>query len=79
MIGSLAAVTLPESSGRLATTPLESDPLQTVLFETHRIEVPLWSWPGPPRRHLRIAAQIYNDRAQFERLAAALSSELRRA
>jgi isopenicillin-N epimerase len=67
MIGSLAAVPLPD--GPVALQP---DPLQDELTERWRIEVPVISWPAPPRRLIRVSAQIYNDRPQYERLARAL-------
>jgi isopenicillin-N epimerase len=75
MIGSLASIVLPESP----TTEIywrNPDPLQTRLFETWGIEVPVVSWPSPPRRLIRVSAQLYNERAHYERLAEALAKEL---
>ena len=75
MLGSLASVILPDGTqtesvwGRL-------DPLQVRLFEQWHIEVPVMSWPAPPRRLIRISAQLYNSGAQFEHLAEALRKEL---
>ena len=40
------------------------------------IEVPVMPWPRPPRRLLRISAQLYNRREQYDRLAEALGEEL---
>ena len=34
------------------------------------------AWPAPPRRVIRISAQIYNSEAQYEQLSAALLKEL---
>jgi isopenicillin-N epimerase len=67
MLGSLVSVPLP------ALDALDSeawDPLQAELFRAHRIEVPLFSFGG--RRLLRISAQIYNERAEYQRLVDAL-------
>jgi isopenicillin-N epimerase len=74
MIGSLAAVPLPD--GRPDPAWREIDPLQRRLFEDAGIEVPVMSWPAPPRRLIRVSAQLYNRREQYARLAAALSREL---
>ena len=75
MVGTLAAVRLPDGQ----TTDLgwrQSDPLQQRLFEGWGIEVPVVSWPAPPRRLLRVSAQLYNVRAHYVRLADALRKEL---
>ncbi len=63
MIGSLAAVPLP---------PGEAATLHGALFERHAIEVPVFAWPAPPGRLLRVSAQAYNSPEQYERLAACL-------
>lgn len=73
MIGALAIVPLPEGDGKPLASPLLLDPFQDALFERHGIEVPIVPWPAPPRRHVRVSAQIYNDRADYERLARALN------
>jgi hypothetical protein len=33
-------------------------------------------WPAPPRRLIRVSAQLYNRRSQYARLADALRKEL---
>ncbi len=76
MIGSLATVPLPDGRGEPQATPLYGDPLQDVLLEEFRIEVPIVPWPAPPKRLLRISAHIYNSEVQYERLAAALAQKL---
>jgi len=75
MLGSLASVILPDGA---ATDVVWSrpDPLQARLFDQWRIEVPVMSWPAPPRRLIRVSAQLYNAREQFARLAEALGKEL---
>jgi isopenicillin-N epimerase len=75
MVGSLASVVLPDGP------PSDigwrrPDPLQARLFETWRIEVPVMSWPAPPRRLIRISAQLYNEPQHYAGLAEALSKEL---
>ncbi len=77
MIGSLATVLLPDSPlTPKPAAPLFLEPLQVALFEQHCIEVPVMSFPGPPRRCLRISAQIYNEFSQYQALARALGDEL---
>ncbi|PYM27250.1 MAG: aminotransferase [Candidatus Rokuibacteriota bacterium] len=75
MLGSLASVILPAG----ATTDVvwsRPDPLQGRLFDHWHIEVPVMSWPAPPRRLIRVSAQLYNAREQFAQLAEALGKEL---
>jgi isopenicillin-N epimerase len=80
MIGTLAAVPLPEVTSAPPSPGNDSwtNPLQAALLEKHRIEVPVTSFPAPPKRFVRITAQVYNTEAQFERLAKALGAELSR-
>lgn len=82
MIGSIASVPLPTGVTSVAIEPgAQRDPLQVELFERHRIEVPIMTWPVPAAlgagrrpavRLIRISAQCYNVIAEYERLAAAL-------
>jgi len=77
MIGSLASVPLPDA----ATTdppgsPLYLDSLQDRLLAEYGIEVPIIPWPAPPKRQLRLSAQLYNSLPQFRLLACALKTEL---
>ncbi len=74
MIGAMAAFPLP------AAFPEDVD---VRLFHDFRIEVPVVSWPVPaalgpeewPKANLlRISAQAYNDRSQYERLAQAIGA-----
>ena len=55
----------------------EPDPLHHVLSEIYNIQVPVWSWPSPEGRYLRISAQLYNSVEQYELLADALVNELK--
>jgi isopenicillin-N epimerase len=75
MLGSMAALPLPDGSATTAPS-LYGDPLQDVLFDKYRIEVPIVPWPAPPKRVLRISAQLYNTFEEYEQLADALTAEL---
>ena len=72
MLGSMATVSLPESQLRSSSLPPPFDPLQDALLERFATEVPVFPWPGTPRRVVRISCQLYNTIEQYERLAAAL-------
>jgi len=63
MLGSMAAIPLPDGNG---------EPLQDALLEQYRIEVPIAPWPYAPKRVLRISAQLYNEVSDYEKLAEAL-------
>ncbi len=79
MIGALAAVPLPDApAGELTVAPLFLEPLQDRLLAEAGIEVPVIPWPARPKRLLRISAQLYNSRADYEQLAQALPAALRR-
>lgn len=72
MLGSMAALPLPD--GTATTAPaLYGDPLQDALLEEDHIEVPVVPWPHPPKRLIRISAQLYNEEGDYERLARALA------
>jgi isopenicillin-N epimerase len=85
MLGSMTAVTMPPD-GPLGgpamadqSSPLDADPLQSILFDRFGIELPIVGWPVPAveatepiRRVLRVSAALYNDRADVDRLVAAL-------
>jgi isopenicillin-N epimerase len=75
MIGSIASVLLPDNR-TLERGWRVRDPLQGRLFEGWGIEVPIMRWPAPPRRQIRVSAQLYNHRPQYTRLAEALRKEL---
>jgi isopenicillin-N epimerase len=59
MIGSIASIPIPDG---------DADALGRRLLDEHGIEVPVFPWPSPPRRLLRISAQLYNTMDQYERL-----------
>ncbi|MEO6488117.1 MAG: aminotransferase class V-fold PLP-dependent enzyme, partial [Thermoanaerobaculia bacterium] len=68
MLGSMAALPLPDGTSASAPS-LYGDPLQDLLLERFNIEVPIVPWPAPPKRLIRISAQLYNSADEYERLA----------
>jgi isopenicillin-N epimerase len=71
MLGALAAVPIPDGA-EIPQTPLYGDPLQDALLARYRIEVPVAPWPAPPKRLVRVSAQLYNTPEEYDRLAHAL-------
>ena len=72
MLGSLATLPLPDATSVPGAGYLEIDPLQQALWDRHRIEVPILSWPKAGKRWVRISAQAYNTREQYEKLGRAV-------
>ena len=62
-IGSMASI--PISDG-------DAEALGRRLYDEHRIEVPVFPWPKPPRRLIRLSAQLYNSEGDMRALAGAL-------
>ncbi len=71
MIGAMVTVPLPDAAGATAD---EAARLRTALLVEDRIEVQLHAWRG--RLWVRVSAQVYNDRADFTRLADAVCRRL---
>ena len=71
----MASIPLPTSE-RFPPPPagseLSQDPVHDALFDEHRIEVPILRNPADSGRLVRVSAQLYNQRDDYERLAAAL-------
>ncbi len=76
MIGSLASMPITDGPAESPQSPFHWNHLQDRILARFGIEVPVLPWPAPPRRLVRISAQIYNDREQYVRLASALASGL---
>jgi isopenicillin-N epimerase len=72
MIGSLVSLPLPDGTPARDRSVFATDPLQDRLLEEYAIEVPVVTWPEPPRRLLRVSAGLYNDASDYDRLAAVL-------
>lgn len=71
MIGALVALPLPDGEPG-PPSALYADPLQEDLLTRYKIEVPIVPWPAPPRRLVRISAQLYNCEEEYRRLGEAL-------
>lgn len=78
MLGSIASFPLPGRAGSDDGATEVFDPLMARLRAEWNIEVPVFAHLDPPQRLLRISAQQYNHRAEYERLAEALVAELDR-
>jgi isopenicillin-N epimerase len=63
MLGSMAVLPLPDGDG---------EALHDALLAQFRIEVPMMPWPQPPKRLVRISAQVYNEEREYQLLADAL-------
>jgi isopenicillin-N epimerase len=72
MVGSLAAMPLPDALEPPSPTTPRQDPLQRALFGHFGIEVPVMVWPAFPRRLVRVSAALYNEPDHVARLAEAL-------
>jgi isopenicillin-N epimerase len=75
MLGSMATLPLPDGSADEAPS-LYGDSLQDALLDQFRIEVPIVPWPAPPKRLVRISAQLYNEEKEYEYLGEALQKLL---
>lgn len=76
MIGSMAALPLPDGDPAAPGAHFDLDPLQETLMRDHAVEVPVFAWPAPPKRLLRISATPYLARESFETLGRALGAAL---
>lgn len=77
MVGSLVALPLPPDEREDRPTAPYLDALQERLYEVHRIQVPVFPFPGKGRRVLRLSAAAYNEPEDFVALSRALAAELR--
>lgn len=71
MRGAMATIELPTN---LAGEVEVGRALNARIWEKHRIEVPIFAFAG--KLWVRISAQVYNELAEYEELAAALKKEL---
>jgi isopenicillin-N epimerase len=78
MIGAMAAIPLPPTAGEAPAMSTYDDPVHAALLGA-RLQVAVGAWPQRPdgspwRRLLRVSAAPYVDRADLERLAAAVGT-----
>jgi isopenicillin-N epimerase len=76
MLGSMAAFPLPPGTALDNSALYGGEPLQDALLERYSIDVPIMPWPQPPKRTLRVSAQLYNSIDDYQRLADALGQLL---
>ena len=53
------------------------DSIHIDLLNKYKIQVPVWYWPNPEGRYMRISAQIYNNLEEYEFLVFALNNVCR--
>lgn len=75
MVGSIASVPLPVPAPGSPADGLDHEAL-TGWFRARGVETWLFPWPGPAGKVIRASAQLYNEAAQYERLARLLREAL---
>lgn len=74
MIGSICNIPMP--NGQAPSKKFHSNvALKDVLFKKYKIEVPIFMFPIAPTQWLRISAQLYNTKEQYEYLLECLEEE----
>ena len=75
MVSSMSSVEFPWDED-VGPAPIDGDPIHNTLYDEYRIQVPVISWPNHNRKYLRISAQIYNSKEDYEYLSDSLISIL---
>jgi isopenicillin-N epimerase len=75
MISSMSSVEFP-SNEDIKSIPLDGDPIHNQLYDDYRIQVPVISWPNHNNKYIRISAQLYNSKEEYEYLSDSLISIL---
>lgn len=75
MVGSIASVPLPAPARGSPAEGLDHEQLME-WFRERGVETWLFPWPGMVRKLVRVSAQLYNDEAQYVRLARLLAEAL---
>jgi len=71
LVGGLAAIPIPASF----RPDLSGAALHQRLFDTHRVEVPIFPFPDANHRVIRVAMHLHTDMEDVERLVEALAAE----
>ena len=74
MIGSISTLKLPDTNSGKGIPLHDPDPLHEKLLDDFKIQVPVWQWPSPRGRYIRISAQLYNHVDEYQYLAEVLQS-----
>ena len=74
--GEFYGTRLPELARTIARELLFRGRRAVYPYHKHALELPIMFWPEPPRRLLRISAQLYNRPEQYRALADALQRHL---
>ena len=75
MISSMSSVEFPWE-GEVLPSPPNGEPTHNLLYDEYRIQVPVISWPIHCTKYIRISAQIYNSKEEYEYLSESLKSIL---
>ena len=78
MLGSMAAMPIPDAPGKTPSGRPYHDALQVEILRRHGVQAPVSYFPRAPKRVMRVSAQRYNTVEQYQRLASALVEELAR-
>lgn len=72
MFGTTAAIPLPPGRGEPPKPTPYPDPIQRRLIDELGVQVPIVHFPAWPNRLVRISTQLYNNEADYDRLAEGL-------
>ena len=75
MVSSMSSIELPWDED-VVSVPPGGDPLHNLLFDNYKIQVPVIPWPNHNRKYIRISAQLYNSKEEYEYLSNSLTSIL---
>ena len=68
MISALATLILPDRNDSSHLSHDDEDPLHRWLAD-RGVQVPVWTWPSPAGRYIRVSSHLYNSIEQYAHLA----------